>query len=97
MAELETALICLSFVIAVGIVAWVYFTTEIRKETLRQAGISERAGLKQSAYTQRDEWYIPIIQELLKNPEMQNVVISLVKQFPEISAKFAMGQITKKD
>lgn len=97
MAGLETALICLSFVIAIGIVCYVYYTTEIRKENIRQQGISERAGLKQSAFTQKEEWWVPILSELLKNPEMQNVIVSLVKQFPELTTKFALQQVTKKE
>jgi len=97
MALLEVALICLSFVSCVGICAGAYFLSEQRKAEIQQNGINSRAVLRQktdeSASIEKQEWYVPILVELLKNPQIQN--LALQKIAPMLTQPQAESILTK--
>jgi hypothetical protein len=85
MALEEVAIICFSFLSCVGIVAIAYFLSEQKKEQMRQYGITQRAQMKlgtpegnpTSPYGAQ-EWWVPLATELLKNPQVQNMIMSKV-------------------
>ena len=86
MAFEEVAVICFSFVIAVATVCFAYFKSEERKEQMRQSGITQRAQMKlgtpgenaTSPYGEKQEWWVPLATELMKNPQVQNMILQKV-------------------
>jgi len=80
----EVAIVAFSIVSCFGIVALAYFKSEERKEMLRQKGITDRAVMKlgtggdYSAASPTGEWWVPLATELLKNPQVQNMIMSKV-------------------
>ena len=82
----EVAIICFSVMSCVGILAVAYFLSEMKKEQLRQYGITQRAQMKlgtpgetgTSPYGEKQEWWVPLATELMKNPQVQNMILQKV-------------------
>ena len=83
MALEEVAIICLSVVSCFSLMAIAYFKSVERKEQIRDSGITQRAQMKlgmpgETATGQpygTQEWWVPLATELLKNPQIQNMLI----------------------
>jgi len=88
MAVIEVAIICSTMLAAVGTCACAWYMAQTRAAVIQQQGIDRRAAAKgaegsPSPY-QHQEWWVPLVSEALKNPE----IIKLV-------APHAEGLITK--
>jgi hypothetical protein len=63
-----------------------YFKSEERKEQIRSSGITQRAQMKlgmpgETATGQpygQQEWWVPLATELMKNPQIQQMLLSKV-------------------
>lgn len=93
MTIIEVAVVCLSLVGCALICGVAYLTSEINKARISQEGIDRRAALKMggentttSSYGQRQEWWVPILTELMKNPDIMKIV-----------SNFAMEKLQKKE
>jgi hypothetical protein len=79
MAIEEVAIICFSLITMVAVVCFAYFKSEERKESMRQAGITQRAVMKQgqpgeNATSPTGEWWVPLATKLLEVPAVQNMI-----------------------
>lgn len=83
MALEETISICLAVVATSGICAIAYYASEVNRERIQQAGIDKRKGVSQTTYAGKD-WWVPVIQELAKNPQVVEAITKLMPQVLEI-------------
>ena len=75
------AVVCFAQVASIGICAGAYYLSEQNKARIQQEGITFRAMQKvrtDEASGQKQDWWVPIATELLKNPSIQNLIMQKV-------------------
>ena len=84
MAVIEVAIICFSVVTCVSSCAIAYYLSEQRKAVIQQNGITQRLAMKSgigeggTASGHTGQWWENIAVELLKNPQIQNMIIQKI-------------------
>ena len=75
------------FLCAAALFSLVFVLGWIQVEKIKQDRIDRRAGMRQSLQSSKEdrepqqEWYVPILLELAKNPEIQKMAIGYLQKF----------------
>lgn len=86
--EIEIALIygtCLTLIATACAVA--YYASIANQERIRQAGIDRRAGTNPTPNYAGKDWYVPVLVELSKSPQVVEMLTKLAPQLIEMFNK----------
>lgn len=84
MESFEVLILGLSAVSCTGICAWAWYQSQVKAAIISQQGIDRRAAARlggensTSSPYNKTEWWVPLATELMKNPQIQDMILKKV-------------------
>jgi hypothetical protein len=79
----EVLIVGISAVSCTGICAWAWYQSQVRAAVIQQQGIDRREAARQATGSttspyNKQEWWVPLVQSALQNPQIMNMVLQKV-------------------